>query len=180
MIRFHKNTKTKDPEGHFHRLLILYLPLRNETSSFDQKYNGKDDKLKSKIEHYEGLSEELENIMADDQPPQHSWDTIAHHFEQEKADEDSLQVLDDESAHICPDQDMRPSEFCVKESAVQGAISVEFSNDFTPKNHYYSMVRTLNTKQCLLHDCIIDWCWNLKNETRTWKKNSTFLYLLGR
>ena len=48
VIRFHKISKDKDPEGHYHRLLLLYLPWTDEKSILEERsYEKNFEKIKS-------------------------------------------------------------------------------------------------------------------------------------
>ena len=58
---------------------------------------------------------------------------------------------------------MQPSEYAVNTSNCRNINTIEFTNQVTPSNEYFAMVITLNNEQRTLHDFIIDWCWEVKN-----------------
>ena len=122
--RTHQNSKEKDSEGHFHRLLIFYMSWRDEkelilNGSYQNRYNLAYDSIKTKIEEYEGL-QELDNIsLNDDNGPQHIWDTLASSTEQEKSEHADVH-------ESCSEND-RPPEFPVPKTPTE-QFTIEFSN----------------------------------------------------
>lgn len=72
----------------------------------------------------------------------------------------------DDEAIIIPehlDPSENPPEFDVTGSLKQNQpFSVEYSNIYIPSSQYNSMVQTLNERQRLVHDFIVDWCWKVK------------------
>lgn len=161
-IRFHATPRRKDPENYSHRILMMYLPWRDhEELKFEGSYEKKllmvSSQLVEKIEEYEGRLPELMDIsVSEENISQHAWDSLAPQTEQEKDDE----------AIIIPehfDPSENPPEFDVTGSLKQNQpFSVEYSNIYIPSSQYNSMVQTLNERQRLVHDFIVDWCWKVK------------------
>lgn len=113
--------------------------------------------LVEKIEEYEGQHQMLKDIsVSEDNIPQHAWDSLAAQTEQEKDDE---AIITPE--HLDPSENS--PEFDVTGSIKQNQpFSVEYSNIYIPSSQYNSMVQTLNERQRLVHDFIVDWCWKVK------------------
>ena len=145
---------------------MLYHPWRNQEElkhegSYEKKLRSVHSKLQKKLEEYEGTIQELMEVsLSDANGPQHAWDTLAAETEQEKDDEaGAIPQNNDE------DPSEQPSEFDVLGSEKQKeAFSVEFSNVYIPSTQYNNMVQTLNEKQRLVHDFVINWCWKVKSQ----------------
>ena len=96
VIRYHYISKEKDEELHYHRLLLLYLPWRNESdlkASFSYKTKFEQVKetttILEKIKTYEPFNDEVENILEnfdpDDAAPE-MWNEMAAQYAQEQED----------------------------------------------------------------------------------------------
>lgn len=162
LIRFHATPRRKDPESYYHRTLMMYLPWRDhEELKFEGSYKKKllmvSSQLVKKIEEYEGRLQELMDIsVSEENIPQHVWDSLAAQTGQEKDDEAIFKP-----EHL--DTSENPPEFDVTGSLKQNQpFSVEYSNIYIPLSQYKSMVQTLNERQRLVHDFIVDWCWKVK------------------
>lgn len=161
-IRFHATPRKIDPESYCRRILMMNLPWRDhEELMFEISYEKKlimvSSQLVEKIEEYEGRLQELMDIsVSEENIPQHAWDSLAAQTEQEKDDE---AIIIPE--HLDPSENL--PEFDVTGSLKQNQpFSVEYSNIYIPSSQYNSMVQTLNERQRLVHDFIVDWCWKVK------------------
>lgn len=153
-IRFHAIPRSKDPEGYCHRLLMMYLPWRIHE---ELKYEGSYEK---KLLMVSAQIQLMDITISEGNSPQHAWDTLSAQAEQEKGDEATLIPQD-------LDPSENPPEFDVTGSLKQSQpFSVEYSNVYTciPPSKYNSMVQTLNERQRLVHDFIVDWCWKVKSK----------------
>ena len=163
-IRFHSIPRRSDPEGYFHRLLILYLPWQEEASlksmgTYEDTFNSVKEDIKAKIEEYEGRLEEIQSVeLTENDSPLHAWDLLSANAEQEKSDE---------AAHDPDPEDTETPEFPITDAQATPVYTVEFSNDMIPPTDYYNMVRTLNTRLRHAFDYVVDWCWKFKNGQKT-------------
>jgi hypothetical protein len=190
VIRYHRVAKDKDPESFYHKMLLLYLPWRDEqqllaadrtyTTKFKEAYEA----LLPNMSQYERLSDDIDaaaKAVQHGEQPEDAWSRIAAETEQSRLDpEDAMADPDFEMRDPDLDEDpLQQEDIVPSDTGRKTATSAYYTIHKLPNTEYHSLVRSLNAKQRLLHDFICEWCHEVSISNTTMTKAKPFYIFLS-
>ena len=160
--------RERDSEKYFHRILLLYLPWREESilktsNSYENKFNQVRVTLMSNILKYEPYSdvvnEAWDNTPDLDNIHDELWDDVAPSQAELNRNEDC--ESDSEFAILDPNNlsDSQQNHLQQSNGSVSKGITVQ--DRILCDVKYYELIRSLNQEQRQLHDHIFRWCHNM-------------------
>ena len=172
ILRYHKHSPEKEPEKHYHSLIMLFFPWRNEAldiksncETYEQSYNLKKDVIlgnKSKFEHFsDEMQQQMVRMLNEQAAPESAWDRVAAEVQHEQ----ELSILEGS----VPDPHfgiLYPENFenLVQSSQESHSAPSAASFDVGPRLNLESdakfseMVQSLNKEQRYIFQFVLDWC----------------------
>lgn len=168
VIRYHRFSQEKQPEMHYHSLLMLFFPWRDEVedllggySSFSESFDSRKNIIhvnKGEFEHFSDKVEEaVTNIIDEGGFTESLWDNLAAEVQHEQL-QSALEgaSADDSFAIYCP-----PDFNGLVDVSSMVPSTLNASCSPTAKlveNYVFSdMVTSLNVEQRILFQAILDW-----------------------
>ncbi|XP_070548888.1 uncharacterized protein [Ptychodera flava] len=168
VIRYYYVSKQKDSEKYYHRLLILYLPWREESqlklnNSYEAKFVQVHDTIQDTIKKFEPCNDEVqdayENAPDPDDIDEELWDSVAPPEAEQCRDR---QISDDAEYDLLDPSNLDEDQVSVDPINVPTSMNSKRSLTLQAKIladvKYYKIVQSLNDQQRMIHDFIFSWC----------------------
>ena len=171
VLCYHKLSEQKQPEEYFYQQILLYLPWTNEQMllklpSFKEHYMrhiSEISKNRAEIEHHTEIIEQAVEQFEDMGPPLHAFDEIAPETEQDRDDAEAegaeadphFAVLQPEDDQVADSGDMDNVKAA---DSTPVTYSIEKRPGVLPQQEFYTLIRTLNSKQREIFQSIAEWC----------------------
>jgi DNA replication protein DnaC len=163
VIRYHYISKQTDEEKYYHRLLLLYMPWKNEedlikAGSYKQTFETEKQHILPTLRNFEKYIEDVEHVIDTFDPDEvgpEAWDQVATSVEQDKDHQDNSIPT---PSYAFLDPDILPPETTSNRPAVQHKPLYTVTTTYRmPDADYYSSIRSLNTQQRQLFDFTFNW-----------------------
>ncbi|XP_077978182.1 uncharacterized protein LOC144433703 [Glandiceps talaboti] len=168
VLRYYYVSKQRDSEKYYHRLLILYLPWRNESElklndSYEANFIEKQSSLQKIIKKFEPCIDEVqdawENAPDANELSEEMWDAVAPPQVEQSRD---IEIHDDNNYHLIDPSNLEPEQISCEPfnfiTTTTNKCSVTLQAKLLTDIEYYKSMRSLNTEQRRIHDFIFVWC----------------------
>ena len=171
VLRYHKLSEQKEPEEYFYHQILPYLPLTIEQMllklrSFKEhymKYISEISKNRAEIENHTEIIEQAVEQFEDMGSPLHAFDEVAPQTEQERDDAETEGAkADPHFAVPQPEDDQVADSGDMDNVKAADSTSVTYSIEKKPgvlqQSEFYTLIRTLNSKQREIFQSITECC----------------------
>ena len=184
VIRYHYVSKHKDEEAYYHRLLILYMPWRNEkdiplNSSYLQRFEQEKQDIMANIQIYEPFNDEVEEILENFDPNETTpeiWNEVSAQIEQEQ---EKIQENNAHAEHPYLDPEWIED---VNEPVIQQNSNSTFritKQYLASDSDYLQNVRDLNVQQRQIFDHLFAWATEYRLKPVYEKPEPFYIFLSG-
>ena len=181
VIRTYKYSLKKQPEKHYHSILMLYYPWRTDecllqygNGSFQSMYDEVKDTVQINMSKYEKHTDVVDTAMEDLEefgPPEDTWAELAAENEHER------QVQQEEGSHPAEEHIFTdPEQHPEAAHAAAGGISLlqKVQTWVMTDEEYHKLIRSLNDEQRQIFSDIYKWCFEMVTSKKTGKVPKAF------
>ena len=190
VIRYHSFSHVKEPKKHYHSLLMLYKPWRNEEkdllqgyNSYAESFNATEEEINTKRKSFESHRDVIDAAVEtyeENGPPVHSWDMLAPQTEQERGDLHEEGSYEDPEHLLTQPPEGSAAHPSVTASATDIVISSEKKQGILSDEEFRVKVQSLNASQRCIFQWILKWCNAcVKSKANRTKPDPFHIFLTG-